>query len=223
MKIVSGFRHPDTHEWNGMIENMQNSAMSHGHNVVLFDLPTKDKWLVDNCELLLSVCWKYKVIFLREVLDIIDDDILWIDGDCVVMKEIPFDEATKDCDIAFTLRDIRDRKKTACPVQDGYINSGVILLKNTDGARSFLKAARDELVCSLYDQEAFNKVILRKSLMQRHGEIVNVAGCAVKLLDCRVFNNFYFDDSAKSARILHFKGIGRDIYKRFAEDGFKWK
>lgn len=220
MKIITGFKHTLTPEWNQMLDNMKMSAEACGHSVHIAGLPTSDKWIAEYYELYLSLCWKYKVMFMREMLEKINDDLLWIDGDCLVLKSIEFDKIMEGCDVAFTLRDIKDRDLTSEPVRDGYINSGVVFLKNNSASRWFLDESKKEVMLSLYDQEAFNKVILKRQGMGGHGHITHCGKALVKMFNCREYNNFYFDETTKDARIVHFKGKGREIYKNFLEERF---
>lgn len=219
MKIISGFRHLMTPTWGQMLENLKLSAERHGHDCLIYDLPTQDKWIAQHEELFLSLCWKWKVIFMRHALDYVEEDLLWIDADCLVQRKINFATALKGADIAFTLRDIDARHKTKEPVKDGYINSGVVFIRNNKASRWFLEQVQMQLCLSLYDQEAFNKVLLKYSDMTRHGEIIRCGRTRVKMLDCREYNNFYFDASSEQARILHFKSKGRGLYHNRVHEG----
>lgn len=219
MKIITGFKNKKTPQWDYWQENLKSSAALFDHDTFVFhphNLYYEFMGLANYPELYLSLCWKYKVIFMEQALDLLhEDDLIWIDGDCLVQREINYQEVFEGCDIAFTLRDIRDRKESKEPLRDGYINSGVVFLKNNLSSRLFLKWAREELINSLYDQEAFNRVIIKHSDMDRHGEIININGIKVKMLDCREYNNFYLDATAEDARIVHFKGDGREEYEKW--------
>lgn len=215
MTIITGFTNSRTPEWNDRIENLRKTANRQAIGVLSYACPTEDCFIVKHPDLYLSMCWKYKVIFLQEMLDSYTHDFVWIDGDCLVAKTFNMSEALDGCDVALTLRDIKDRHASAEPVRDGYINSGVIFLRNNQFSRDFLRYSKEELINSLYDQEAFNRVILKHSKMEKHGEIVTFKGLKIKLLDCREWNNFYLDESARKARILHFKGDGRKEYNRW--------
>lgn len=217
MKIISGFKHPSTFTWNMWIDNLKLSAERFGHEVMTFDLPTTDVWIAGHYELYLSLCWKYKIVFLQEAVNTIKDDLLWIDGDCLVMKEINYDDIMSDCDVALTLRDVRDRCLTSQPDRDGLINSGVIFLKNTIRTRQFLQMCRNQLLISLYDQEAINRVLLKKSKIDRHQEIITLSGIKIKILSCREYNNFYFDSTTDNAKIVHFKSQGRQLYNNYVK------
>jgi len=218
MTIITGFRNRLTPEWNNRLETLHQSADRHGMGILIYNAPTDDHTIVSHEELYLSLCWKYKVIFMLEMLDIYPNDFVWMDGDCLILKPFNIKEVLADCDVALTLRDIKDRHGSADPVRDGYINSGVVFLKNNQFSRDFLKYSKAELINSLYDQEAFNRVILRHSKMESHGEIITFKGIKIKMLNCREYNNFYLDESAKSAKIVHFKGDGRMAYKQWTEN-----
>jgi hypothetical protein len=222
MIIVSGFRHNQTQHWNRMLDAMKASAEKVGHKAIIYDLPTQDRWIGNQYELLLSLCWKYKVIFMHDILDQQSDDVVWVDGDCLVINPIDFNKAIDGCDLAFTLRDVGDRNKTRTAVQDGYLNSGVVFIRNNSRSREFMKLARKQVTLSLYDQEAFNKILLEASALERHGEVINIYGIKVKILNCREYNNFYFDEGHRSAKILHFKGRGRSIWHEYIREYLGW-
>ncbi len=214
MKIISGFRHPQKEQWNIALNNLKESGQRLGHEVFIAELPSRDCWLAKYEELFLSLCWKYKLLFMIEQIKSTKDDLLWVDGDCLIAKKIDFNEVMQGCDIGVTLRDIKDRNGNNDAIKDGYINSGVIFIRNNEASRKFLEGCRKHLMLALYDQEAFNAHLLKFSEMTEHGQVFNAGGAMVKLLDCREFNNFYFDETFLSAKIQHFKSkIGRDKYK----------
>lgn len=213
MKIITGFYHPMTPEWNKALGNLRSSAWVKGYSIEIHPLPTEDKWIVSIPEIYISLCWKYKLIFLIEQLEQGDDDLLWIDGDCLINKSIDFHKVMQGCDIAMTLRDINDRSNTKERQRDGYLNSGVIFMRNNQASKSFLKECRKKLLCAVYDQEAFNIILLEQSKLEQYGEIVNIKGALIKILNCREYNNFYHDDTFNHAIIQHYKSSKRAEYK----------
>lgn len=214
MRIISGFRQKSTPEWNKAIDNLKASALKAGHEIDTPFLPTDDGWIASQPELYLSLCWKYKLIYIQEQLETTKEHLIWVDGDCIINQRLDIDEALGNCDVGFTLRDIKDRHTTREPVRDGYINSGVIFIRNNIAARSFFNDCRQHLLCSLYDQEAFNIELLKHSAMEAHNSKFQSSSAMIKMLDCRVYNNFYFDQTTANAKITHFKSkIGRDKYK----------
>jgi hypothetical protein len=214
MRIISGFRHPSRPDWNKALDNLAFSAITAGHHIDTSPLPTGDRWIASHNDLFLSLCWKYKVVYIQERLANTKEHLIWVDGDCIINKKLDIDEALGDCDVGFTLRDIKDRQTTSDPVRDGYINSGVIFIRNNHASRSFFSDCRNHLLTSLYDQEAFNIELLKHSAMESHGQKFKSSSAMIKMLDCREYNNFYFDDTTASAKITHFKSkIGRDKYK----------
>ena len=215
MQFISGFYNQHIPEWNWMLENMKASAERFGHSVKIFPFPSIDPWLVEYPEIYQTICWKYKAIFMLEQLKMKREHLAWIDGDCLIVKRLDIEEIFSGCDLALTLRDTSETQATKTPLVNGYINLGVIFARNSDKCIDFFEQVREELLLSVFDQEAVNKAILRHSEMGEHGDILDIRGCKVKLLDCREYNFFYFNDDHSKARILHFKGIMRKFYEDF--------
>ncbi len=206
MRIITGFSHQDTVMWNKALKNLIDSAAKFGHEIIVQNLPTEDPWIVSEPILFTSLCWKYKLLCILRILDDTDEDIAWIDGDCIINKAIDFDSLMQDCDIALTLRQIQYRHDTKEPIRDGYINSGVMFFRNNKHSRVFLKECIDRLHHCLYDQEAINLTLLDRSKIEEYGEIIKVGDTRVKILNCRIYNNFYSDESFNTAVIQHYKG-----------------
>lgn len=208
-----------------MAENLVQSAHRFGYQVDIVGFPSADEWLNVFPDIFQTVCWKYKLHAIIDRLNCFKDDFVWIDADCLIWKEIDFNNVMADCDIAFTLRDIDERTKSSdYPVQDGYLNTGVMFFRNNEKTLAFLERARDKLLLSIYEQEAINKVILSVNPMDKHGEIIDVYGTRVKILNCRDYNFIYLQESSCSrekARIIHYKGEGRKIYKYHVEKLFE--
>lgn len=225
MRIISGFTHPRTPDWNAMVDNLVRSARRFGYHVDICGFPSADEWLNVYPDIFQTVCWKYKLHAIIDQLKARKDDFVWVDADCLIWREIDFEAVISDCDIAFTLRDIDERKKASdYPVQDGYLNTGVMFFRNNERTLAFLERAREKLLLSIYEQEAINKVILSVNPMAKHGEIIDVHGTKVKVLNCRDYNFIYLEESPGSwerAKILHYKGEGRKVYKYHVEKLFE--
>jgi len=146
-----------------------------------------------------------------------EQDMVWIDADCLVMRPLDIEAALDGCDVALTLRDIADRNATTRPFMDGFINTGVMYFKNGLGAKLFLQQVIPEMFLSIFDQDAVNNVLLGEgSKLNKHGEIIKFNnGAKVKILNCREHNNFYFDTTSNDARILHFKGDMMEKYPAY--------
>lgn len=225
MKLLSGFRHPKTPEWNAMIANLERSARRLRHEIEVADFPSMDPWLTVYPDIFQTVCWKYKLHFLLDHIKAVKEDVAWIDGDCLIWKRLNFDQIMEGCDIALTLRDIGERSTaSAYPVQDGYLNTGVMFFRNNEQTVNFLERAKEHLLLSIYEQEAINKVILAVDPMAKHGDIIDVHGTRIKMLNCREYNFIYLHDPSaywEPAKILHYKGEGRKIHKYHVERLFE--
>lgn len=215
MLIISGFKSEGSPKISEMLYHLKRSTERFGYRMKIYDLPTMFKWEKQYPEVFFTTCCKYKIPFLLEVLDEVQEDILWIDADCLVMREIDFDDVLSGCDLAFTLRDLSDRHYSSTPSYDGYINSGVIFVKNNACARYFLKRVLEKMIYSVFDQDAINKLLLEWSNLGEHNKIINVDPVKVKILNSREYNFFYFGEPVGDARILHFKGEQRKFYEQY--------
>jgi hypothetical protein len=150
---------------------------------------------------------------IRRALDEYRDDVLFLDLDCEIQKEVDWRDVLSGADAAVTIRRIEDRQKSRFAEQ--YLNSGVLFFRNNAAARSFINiwdAAISEGEC---DQTGLTKVMLRYSEMREPGMVVNVEGTRVKLLPAEKYNFFYFPEDASGAVIVHNKGFSyRGDYKR---------
>lgn len=219
MRILTGFDNPHTPKWNKLCDGLAESAERFGHKIVIGHFPINDDGeFISYPGLYHNFCWKYKIHFILHKLDTSDDDSVWIDADCLVQRELNVEEALDGCDVALTLRDIADRRKTSRPFMDGLINTGVMYFKNSLGARLFLKQVVEKMFLSIFDQDAVNDVLLADGCsLAAHGQIYTMkSGARIKILNCREHNNFYFDQSSKNARVLHFKGDHMERYKEYA-------
>jgi len=223
MKIISGFYNKNNKEYNLYLSNLQKSAQKLGMEVKIYSDEIKyekgnDYW---------TKCVKSKPVFVLNALNELNEGVMWVDADCLFIKKIDLDEVMKDCDIALTLRDIESRYKnveqrigTNSAVIDGYLNTGVMFFNCNDKVKEFLKKVIDLCSACRWEQDAFNKRILKYSKMEKYDEIIDVNGCKIKILNCREYNCFYFPPEDR-AKILHFKSIEtsttKNIYNKYIE------
>lgn len=205
-----------------MADNMRRSAEAQGYTVVLHDLKEDPMDSVTAAHDYRVNCY-FKPFVILEALDVMRDDIAWVDGDCLVRDR--FDEILDGCDVALTLRRFGGPQMmnlTNPPrrdTYDGYINAGVMAFKNNDATKRFIEKWIAEQPNGRADQDAMNRVLLRRTTMNQYGEVVDVNGCRVRLVPCDTYNFFYFPEDHRGAKILHVKGSLRpDYYERCARE-----
>lgn len=140
---------------------------------------------------------------IRLMMDQTQEDLFWIDVDCLVRER--FDEMTEDCDMCFTIRrpwTLSVNKNTF----DSYLNAGVFFLKNNDAVRWFLEGWIENNKKAQYgDQQSLAEMLLKVDVLTVP-KTFEAFGCRIKTVPCDIYNHFYFDGAEKQAKILHFKG-----------------
>jgi len=197
VKIITGFYHPDTPDYNEYIDNLVWSASLLGYDVSVYEAFTQ--YSLDY----VKKCQKGKPEFILNVLGE-GDDVLWVDADCLIMN--PIDWSDFDADICFTLRDIPKDYPHGINqfFIDGSLNTGVMMFRNRPKVKDFLTRVISLVPESFYDQDAFARVVSEYTNMKAHNETVEKDGLRIKILNCRDYNCFYFP-LAKNVKIAHFK------------------
>jgi len=132
------------------------------------------------------------------------DNLIWLDCDTLIVDRI--DEVfNTEFNIGVTIRKRKSKK-----IQESWINSGVIFLKNNYETTQFVK---DWLTASEQmngDQFSINSLIKLKT--PNPNDKIKVKNVNVQLFPCWIYNNFYFNDDQSEAKILHYKTDVRKFY-----------
>jgi len=133
-----------------------------------------------------------------------EDFLIWLDCDTILVDKL--DEVFfKNFDLGVTIRKNKSKKP-----QESWINSGVIFFKNNKKTHKMLKtwaSLSDDLNG---DQYSLNKILdLQKP---KPFEKIVKNDTLIKLLPCKIYNNFYFKEDQSKAKILHYKSDVRSNY-----------
>lgn len=136
---------------------------------------------------------------LKKLKEIKPNELLvWMDADTVLVDRIDELEKDFDFDIGVTVR--REKKKD---VQAGRINSGIIFFRNNKNTLLFFEEWNQKTQELEGDQWALNVIYEEKS-----------KPFVIKEFPCEIYNNYYFDETSKKAKILHYKTDKRRRYIR---------
>jgi hypothetical protein len=124
-----------------------------------------------------------------------DDYLVWMDADTVLLESI--DEVCQNYDIAVTLRSANHM------ISGIPINAGVIFFKKTERSIQFLNYWDKLCKLSDSDQTVLNEIIKVKNGQEQ--KILSFNGLLVKVFTCEEYNNFYFSEDQRAAKILHYK------------------
>ena len=141
----------------------------------------------------------------------------WIDSDAFCIKEIHYIMYRKVFDIAVTMRRKGEHAGTPFPMWDQYINSGVVLINNSEHVREFIRQwiARVPTTEALSDQEALN-YLCDAPLLQEPGKVYNVNGYKILNLTTDEYNFYYFpEEPHPDTKVLHFKGVKEHTMEYF--------
>jgi len=209
MRIVTAIHNAEGRGYDAMAANMLRSVMDCGYNGSVYALSEDPMTRYEGNHSYFVPCFFKPQIILR-ALNEFPDDVLWLDSDCLMRARV--DEILDDCDVAVTLRRF-DLSKGLRSLYDGYLNAGVMAFRNNNSVRDFINLWIAEFGKENdgqnSDQMGLNRLLIGYSPMQKYGEIFEVEGTRVKILDCDTYNFFYFDESPErvgQAKILHVKG-----------------
>lgn len=146
-----------------------------------------------------------------------EDRLAWIDADAYCIDQIHMIMYRKVWDIAVTMRRANENKHSIYPMFDGYINSGVMLLRNNACTRGFIQRWIDALPTAptLVDQEALNMVLGAPDLTECN-RIYDVGNVKVMVLSTDEYNFYYFpDEPHEYTKVLHFKGMKDQMQMKY--------
>jgi hypothetical protein len=209
MKLITAIYDIKERDYGVMLENLKASAKKLMYDLWTYSLPGDPMEDYQNRGLYRISCF-FKPPVILNALDGLKDDVLWVDTDCLLKARV--DELLDGCDIAVTLR-----RKTTGDIYDGFINAGVMAFKNNLKSRLFIDAWIKELPNGRADQDALNRLLLKRSSLDKYGEIIDIDGIKIKVVDCDTYNFFYFpeEDNAKIYHIKgHFRGLFYNLYAR---------
>lgn len=188
-------------------EMADNLADNPNYNVKIYPLEE----MVDHTRFI-KEC-HYKLDFIKQTLKEQNDDVAWVDADCLIRGGLG--DPLGDCDVAVTLR--RQGAKDAYYNYSGLLNAGVIFFKNNLNASRFIDRWEKELPNGKYktDQEALN-IVTGVNEHTKVGDVIEKNGIKIKILSCDEYNFFYFPEE-NEARILHFKGDVRQYYENYTQ------
>lgn len=126
-----------------------------------------------------------------------NDWLAWIDIDCIM--QFPIDDViSNDYDVGVTFR-------------KNHLNSGVNFWKHTIQSLDFLDKWSEVALEVGGDQNALNKIcnVTSGSDVEK---ILTIVDTKVKILDSRIYNNFFFKKDQSQARIIHYKSKFRNRF-----------
>lgn len=156
----------------------------------------------------------FKPKLVKHCLDKHQKTVIYLDGDALLRKSIS-EIDTDDYDVGVTLRHPSEMEgewhKDHFEIAK-YVNAGVIFFRNTPGTRHFLEhwdILTDEVG---NDQMALNKLSCPDHY-PKNGEVIELDGVKIKYFPGEIYNYYHFKElSSTPAKILHFKGVVRDLY-----------
>jgi len=144
--------------------------------------------------------------------------LVWIDADAFIIKAIHHIMFWEGLNIAVTMRRPTENVESANRMFDGYINSGVIFLKNNQKTRDFIQLWIDTwpTAPTLVDQEALN-MALHADKMKERNAIYDIDGVKVLVLTTEEYNNYYLPHELPQAntKVLHFKGLKNEEQRKY--------
>jgi hypothetical protein len=203
MKLITALYDIKDRDYGMMLENLKLSALKLAYDLQVYSLPSDPIEDYKNKGLYRISCF-FKPHIILNALDTIHDNVLWIDCDCLLKERV--DELLDGSDITFTLR-----RKTTRDIYDGYINAGVMAFRNNNNSRTFIDRWIKELSNGRADQDAINRLLLKRSNLSEYSEIVDIDGIQIKIVSCDTYNFFYFPEQ-NSAKIYHIKGHLREEF-----------
>ncbi len=220
MRIITAIHNAEGRGYDAMAANMLRSVMDRGYKASAYALPEDPMTRYEGNHSYFVPCFFKPQIILRALNEFPGEDVLWLDSDCLMRARV--DEMLDGCDVAVTLRRF-DLSKGLRSLYDGYLNAGVMAFRNNGAVRDFIALWVAEFGKENdgqnSDQMGLNRLLIGYSPMQKYGEIINVEGALVKILDCDTYNFFYFDESPErvgQAKILHVKGSLREKHYKHA-------
>lgn len=131
--------------------------------------------------------------------------VVWIDADAIMWSRI--DEILEEVwDFGVTMR------KPKANERDDPINAGIVFVRKTPASMHFMKTWIDKVSTGVSDQKELNKLFALNNIdYLRKRKIHNMT---VKIFPCTVYNNFYFKQPQKNAKITHYKSKLRYMWPK---------
>ena len=133
-----------------------------------------------------------------------DDYVIWMDADTILWDTL--DDIKGDYDLAVTVRTLKSREN------DMPINAGVVILKKTPWALEFVDKWVKKCETGISDQRELNR-LCRVFSTDVNTDVVN-KGLVIRVLPCKIYNNFYFKKIQTDAKITHYKSSERHWWPR---------
>lgn len=203
MKLITAVFEKEGRDYGTMLENLKTSALKLAYDLQVYSLPKDPMQRWEGRGLYFSPCF-FKPEIIKNFLENNSEDVLWVDCDCLLKARV--DEILDEVDMAVTLR-----RKTTGDIFDGFLNAGVMAFRNNLHSKLFLSAWIRELPNGRADQDAINRLLLKRSGLDKYGEVVDIDGIKIKVVDCDTYNFFYFPEK-NSAKIYHVKGHLRNEF-----------
>ena len=124
------------------------------------------------------------------------DYLVWLDADAIMKSRI--DEICKDYDLGLTMRLKHEQDPRA-----STINAGIVFIRNTPQSKQFLQSWAKHADELNGDQWALNN--LTKLTLDMMNQTVTCDNTRIHCFPCTTYNNFYFDDDQRQAKIIHYK------------------
>ena len=134
-----------------------------------------------------------------------NDTIVWIDADAIMWSRI--DEILDDVwDFGVTMRKPKSNER------DDPINAGIVFVKKTPASIAFMNTWINNVSTGISDQKELNKLFALNNVdYLRKRKLHNMT---VKIFPCTIYNNFYFKQPQKNAKIAHYKSKLRYMWPK---------
>ena len=134
-----------------------------------------------------------------------NDTIVWIDADAIMWSRI--DEILDDdWDFGVTMRKPKSNER------DDPINAGIVFVKKTPASIAFMNTWINNVSTGISDQKELNKLFALNNVdYLRKRKLHNMT---VKIFPCTIYNNFYFKQPQKNAKITHYKSKLRYMWPK---------
>lgn len=145
-----------------------------------------------------------KPSIIKDAMSSINDGdyLVWMDADALLVDSI--DCIAQDYDVGVTLRSPRHMIKHI------PLNAGVIFFRKNDRTLKFIE--KWDLICKKAesDQVILNYLIPVSSGCEQ--KVLNIDDFLVKVFTCEEYNNYYFDENQRAAKIKHYKTSLRNLH-----------
>lgn len=195
-----------------MADGAKRTAESFGYDVIIYK-PEELTEKLNNGLTIGDITYtpksQWKPYMLRKIFDEINEDFVYMDADTLIIHSI--EEAFNEkFDVGLTAKRGYERNLDDFGHISGWVNAGVIFVRNTDGAKRFLDYWVKEMpnTDSGSDQEALTTLFKDPP-----------KGILVHKFKTDEYNYYYFDEPIPNkTKILHFKGNYKKLWKIFVKE-----